>query len=128
MVQQPPVGWRNYNGSEWGEIEWSPWKELDSDTLATAPDVPGLYRVRHQSREGLSYIGESGDTEHRIRALARRVHDSEMPFRDPHTAAPCLWAIRNDDDLGFELSYTTPNRAADNQQRKGLEAALIASL
>jgi hypothetical protein len=50
-----------------------------------------------------------------------------MPFRDPHTAAPCLWAIRDDDGPGFELSYTTPNRAADDQQRKGLEAALIAS-
>jgi hypothetical protein len=50
-----------------------------------------------------------------------------MPFRDPHTAAPCLWAIRDHTGPGFELSYTTPDRAADDQQRKGLEAALISS-
>ena len=127
MVQRPPVGWRDYDSPEWGGVKWSPWMNLDADTLATAPDAPGLYRVRHQNREGLSYVGESGDTEHRIRALARRVPDSEMPFRDPHTAAPCLWAIRDDDGPGFELSYTTPDCAADDQQRKGLEAALIAS-
>jgi len=127
MVQRPPVGWRHYDSPEWGGVQWSSWMALDADTLATAPDEPGLYQVRHRNREGLSYIGESGDTEHRTRALARRVHDSEMPFRDPHTAAPCLWAILDNDGSGFELSYTTPDRAADDQQRKGLEAGLIAS-
>lgn len=127
MVERPPAGWREYYGDQWGDVEWSPWLDLDADTLTTAPNRAGLYRVRHQHRDGLCYIGESGDVQRRIRTLARRVHDTEMPYRDPHTAAPCLWAIRDDEGAGFELSYTAPESASDDQQRKGLEAALIAS-
>ncbi|SDN40209.1 hypothetical protein SAMN05192554_13314 [Haloarchaeobius iranensis] len=49
-----------------------------------------------------------------------------MPFRDPHTAAPCLWAIRDRDGPDLEISWTTPDRATEKQPRKGIEAALIA--
>ena len=49
-----------------------------------------------------------------------------MPYRDPHTAAPCLWAVRDAIGPGFEVSYTTPSKASDRQNRKGMEAALIA--
>jgi hypothetical protein len=49
-----------------------------------------------------------------------------MPFRDPHTAAPCLWAIEDRDGSGLELSWTAPAAANDDQHRKGTEAALIA--
>lgn len=127
MVQRPPGGWRDYDGPKWGHVEWSPWTELDPNTLSSAPDLPGLYRVRHQHREGLCYVGESGDIQRRTRTLARRVHDTEMPYRDPHTAAPCLWAIRDANDPGFEISFATPETAVDGQHRKALEAALIAS-
>lgn len=49
-----------------------------------------------------------------------------MPYNDPHTAAPCLWAIRDRDGPGFDCSWTTPPAAADAMSRKGLEAALVA--
>lgn len=49
-----------------------------------------------------------------------------MPFRDPHTAAPCLWAIRDRDGPAFEVSTATPSFATYGQDRKGLEKALIA--
>jgi hypothetical protein len=49
-----------------------------------------------------------------------------MPYRDPHTAAPCLWAIQDDVGSTLEVSHTTPPKAEDEQHRKGLEAALIA--
>ena len=49
-----------------------------------------------------------------------------MPFRDPHTAASCLWAIRDADGPLFEVSFTAPSIAEDDQHRKRLEAALIA--
>jgi hypothetical protein len=49
-----------------------------------------------------------------------------MPYRDPHTAAPTLWAIRDTYGDEFEVSYTAPERAEDKQHRKGLEDALLA--
>lgn len=127
MVQRPPVEWRDYDAQDWGSAQWSSWTLLEADRLKHAPGKPGLYRIRHQDREGLTYIGESGDTNRRIRTLARWVDSSEMPYRDPHTAAPCLWAIQDSDGPGFEISYTTPGIATDDQYRKALEAALIAS-
>ena len=58
--------------------------------------------------------------------LYRETYAEEMPFRSPHTAAPCLWAIRDADGPSLEFSATTPPVARDEQDRKGLEAALIA--
>jgi len=41
-----------------------------------------------------------------------------MPYRDPHTAAPALWALRHRDGCDFEVPGTAPDR-------KALEAAAI---
>ena len=49
-----------------------------------------------------------------------------MPYRDPHTAAPCLWAVRQEDGPAFELSVTTHDWLEDKQSRKSFEMALIA--
>ncbi|QFU84257.1 hypothetical protein [Natronorubrum aibiense] len=59
-------------------------------------------------------------------ALARNVYSDEMPFRDPHTAAPCLWTVRDQSGPGFEVSTARPPLTDDAQDRKGLEAACIA--
>ena len=47
-----------------------------------------------------------------------------MPFRDPHTAAPTLWAIRDSYGEEFEFSYTTPEICQIKRHRKGLEDAI----
>ena len=113
---------------EWGDIEWSDWIPLDTGSFATIPREPGLYRIRHQNadRPFLEYIGESGNTRRRIQSLTRGVYTDEMPYRDPHTAAPCLWAVRHEDGPALDVSYTLPPNAKDDQHRKGLETALIA--
>lgn len=49
-----------------------------------------------------------------------------MPYRDPHTAAPCLWSVRDNVGSALEVSHTTPTKAEDEQHCKGAEAALIA--
>jgi hypothetical protein len=49
-----------------------------------------------------------------------------MPYRDPHTAAPTLWAIREEYGPDFEFSYVTPPEAEVKQSRKAVEAAIIA--
>jgi len=113
---------------DWMGFDWSAWKPLSVDSFSDIPKKPGLYRVRHEEKENgcLEYIGESGDVRRRIQSLARGVYAEEMPFRDPHTAAPCLWAVRDHVGQGLEVSHITPSKATDEQHRKGLEAALIA--
>ncbi|WP_255152190.1 GIY-YIG nuclease family protein [Halorarius halobius] len=49
-----------------------------------------------------------------------------MPYRDPHTAAPTLWAIRQEHGPDLEVSWTAPPAADAKQHRKAIEAALIA--
>jgi len=113
---------------DWLDLNWSEWTPLDADSFSKIPRQPGLYRIRHRldKRDHLEYLGESGDTRRRIQSLARGVYAGEMPYRDPHTAAPCLWAVRDSVSPALEVSYTTPSKARDEQHRKGIEAALIA--
>lgn len=113
---------------DWFGLDWSEWKPLDVDSFAEIPKAPDLYRVRHrrESRPFLEYIGESGDTRRRVQSLARGIYADEMPYRDPHTAALCLWAVRDAVGPALEFSHVTPHKAADDQHRKGSEAALIA--
>ena len=115
--------------SEWMGFEWSPWLSLhpDSEALDALSTDPGLYRVRHEAYEGLVYVGETGRSlRGRVRALARGVFDGEMPFSDPHTASPSLWAIADRHGPGFEVSGATPPAATEKRQRKAIEDALIA--
>jgi len=118
----------DFYARDWFGLEWSAWKPLDEDSFSEIPKEPGLYRIQHQrtERPGLEYLGESGNTRRRVRSLARGTYAEEMPYRDPHTAAPCLWAIRDAVGPELEVSYVTPSEAEDDQHRKGIEAALIA--
>ncbi len=114
---------------EWMDIRWTEWLSLDQadNELSSISTEPGLYRVRHSMRDGFEYIGQTGRSARgRVGALARNVYSEEMPFRDPHTAAPCLWAIRDQYGPEFQVSAATPSFAISDQGRKGFEEALIA--
>lgn len=118
-----------FGATDWLGANWSDWGTLhpDGDHLSVLPTDAGLYRVRHPSRSGLAYIGETGRSlRGRVRALARGAFAEEIPYRDPHTAAPCLWAIQQDVGDQLEVSVAAPSFAADKQARKAFEAALIA--
>lgn len=118
-----------YFSDDWLGIEWGNWVNLDPSAgyLSELPTDEGLYRVRHLDRNGLTYIGETGrSVRGRVRSLARGTYDDEMPYRDPHTAAPCIWAIRDQDGPALEVSVAVPDAAVDKQQRKALDDALIA--
>lgn len=123
------MDWDELYDLDWMGVQWSDWLSLNPDhgDLANISSEPGLYRVRHAERTGLEYIGQTGrSTRGRVSALARNVYSVEMPFRDPHTAAPCLWAVRDTYGNEFEVSTTTPPLAEDAAHRKGFEEALIA--
>lgn len=95
MTSVPPVGL----------LVWSPWVPFALDGLAPIPTGPGLYRVRAMGQERLAYIGQTGRSlRERLRALRRHALAVEMPFNDPHTAAPSLWAWRMAEGWNFECS------------------------
>lgn len=50
--------------------------------------------------------------------------DGEMPYRDPHTAAPALWALRQATGCAFEVSVMSFTGLYS--MRLGLEAVAIA--
>lgn len=118
-----------FYAADWLGVDWSNWGTLEpaGDHLSTFTTDEGLYRVRHPKRTGLEYIGETGrNLRGRVRALARGAFADEMPYRDPHTAAPCLWAVQQEDGEKLEVSIATPTLAEDKQSRKAFEDALIA--
>jgi hypothetical protein len=117
------------DSTEWLGLNWSNWRRLDTETqeLDEIPVSSGLYRVRHPDKEGFEYIGETGNSlRQRIRHLAQGVRADEMPYRDPHTAAPCLWAILDKIGGKLEFSFCNPEISRSERDRKGLEAATIA--
>jgi len=70
------------------------------------PAKPGVYRVRPADGDYLMYIGQTGRTlRQRLSELSKyRKAPELMPYNDPHTAAPSLWAWRDATGLDFECS------------------------
>jgi hypothetical protein len=106
---------------------WSDWQPLYECWRGNRiPSLPGLYRIRRAGQQELAYIGQTGSggmTLKKRMAMLRGIYAVEMPYRDPHTAAPALWSIRHAEGCDFEVSvlpgqWSTP-------WRKGLEALSI---
>jgi hypothetical protein len=118
-------------GTEWYGLDWTDWIPLRrGDELRSAlPSGPGVYRVRLTSvgaaaAEQLAYIGQSGRVQRRLASdLRRPVLGSEMPWNDPHTAAPALWAYCVEN--GAEPCVSAASAPEDTAQRRGLEDALL---
>jgi hypothetical protein len=88
----------DYEADDWMGFDWSPWLSLNpaKGKLSQISTNPGIYRVRHIERDGLTYIGQTGRSlRGRLRALAG-CYNEEMPYTDPHVAAPSLWAVRQE--------------------------------
>lgn len=111
----------DFYATGWFDLGWSEWTPLNADSFSEVPKEAGLYRIRHETenRDHLEYIGESGDTRRGIQSLSRGVYAEEMPYRDPHTAAPCLWAVRDDVGSALEVSHTTPPKQKRSNTAKG---------
>ncbi len=89
------------------------------------PKDPGLYRIRPAGKDFLMYIGETRRTVHeRINELRHTLKRTDlMPWNDPHTAAPSLWAWQDAEGFEYECS-ATPLDAATNG-RRGMESFLL---
>jgi hypothetical protein len=93
------------------------------------PSTPGLYRLRRVGRTELDYIGQTRlwrDDAAQASSDACVDHGEVMPFRDPHTAAPALWALLQREACDFEVSVIALP-AVDDRWRRGLEVVAILS-
>jgi hypothetical protein len=109
-------------------LNWSPWAPHEGCWLGDRiPNEPGVYRIRRVGQACLDYIGQTGKGWMTLRkrlGMQRGVYADKMPYTDPHTAAPALWALRTLTGTGYEVS-TTPVPGTV-QWRKGVEALAVA--
>lgn len=105
--------------------EWSAWRDLrGAGRDRCIPAGPGLYRIRRSGGEpGLDYIGQTGRSLRGRLGQLGGVYHTQMPYRDPHTAGPALWALRHRDGCDFEVAVIEVPGTVP--QRKALEAAAI---
>jgi hypothetical protein len=68
--------------------------------------------------------GKGGMTLRKRLAMQRGIYADEMPYADPHTAAPALWALRQRTGDDYEVS--TAQISGTVAWRKGLEALAVA--
>lgn len=119
----------NFLSLTWNDLSWTPWISF-SDSFKPLPSGPGMYRVRAVNGNELFYLGETGrNLRERVGDLRRGTMQELMPYNDPHTAAPSLWAWRHAEGIAFECSVA-PVILADTKEearrlREGLEFYLL---
>jgi len=108
----------------WCDLKWSEFMPFRAWTGRTHPTGGGLYRIRVAGENRLAYVGQTGrNLRDRLSALRTGVLAAEMPFNDPHTAAPRLWAYRDADGLEFEASAAEVGMSKND--RMALECYLV---
>jgi hypothetical protein len=108
---------------QWGE--WQPLAGASRDT--EIHPTPALYRVRRVGQDDLDSIGQTGMGTMTLRkrlGMLRGVYGGVMPYRDPHTAGPALWALSHQNGEDFEVSVVPV--AGSTPLRKRWEALAIA--
>lgn len=109
-------------------LDWSPYQPLREAWLGDRlPKTGGLYRIRRVGFAGIDYIGQTGSGSMNLKkrmSMLRGVWADEMPYRDPHTAGPGLWALRSRDRCDFEVSVSVHD--GTTADRKSLECLAIA--
>jgi hypothetical protein len=112
--------------SDWCGLDWSPWVTFgpDASDFRLLSTAAGVYRIRPLGGGKLAYIGQTGrNLRERMRALRADVLSPEMPFNDPHTAAPSLWALRHSEGMEFACSVASTTLA--DHDREALECWLL---
>jgi hypothetical protein len=95
---------------------------------AEAPNSAGLYRLRCKGRDGLIYIGETGDS---LRGRFRQLRKASVyaaqgkPAGPPHVAGRCVF---DHECAGLEIEVSwTEKPDLHRRERKGIECELIAA-
>ena len=89
-------------------LRWGVWRPLAGASRdPEIPHLPGLYRIRRMGRDDLDSTGQTGTGTMTLRkrlGMLRGVSGELMPYRDPHTAGPALWALSHQTGEDFEAS------------------------
>lgn len=106
-------------------LRWTNWRPLRGVSRDPyIPHSPGLYRICRVEQDDLDYIGQASRSLRKRLGMLSGVDAEEMPYGDPHTAAPALWALRHATGCEFEVSVAPVE--GSTPWRKGLEAVAIA--
>ena len=110
---------------DWDNLDWTDWIPLRSNQKKRKiiPTSQGIYRVRAEGYSGLVYLGQSNNMKRRTASLARHLDNEAMPYNDPHTAAPNLWAWRKEKGWSYEVSVTKTDHS--RQTREAYECYLL---
>lgn len=104
-------------------LPWADWLPLnDRAARLRVPRGAGLYRVRCVGESTLAYVGQSSGLRGRLSQLCA-LYGDQMPYNDPHTAAPCLWVMRTAEGAEFEVSVA--KFTADVRERKLAECVVV---
>lgn len=108
-------------------IVWTPWINLfESWKNPIIPKKLGLYRIRRTNSDELDYIGQTSGQNMDLRkrlGMLKGVFNEEMPYRDPHTVGPALWALKHKYNCDFEVSVTPIE--GSKSWIKGMEAVAL---
>jgi hypothetical protein len=106
-------------------LVWSEWLPLDEPfPRDVPPSAAGLYRIRAAGESSLAYVGQTGRSLRGRLGSLRAIYGAQMPYRDPHTAAPALWAWLQIANLSLQVGTCTVTEPTP--YRKALEAFVIA--
>jgi hypothetical protein len=124
----PDCGENSFCSSTWTSLSWSPWVPFTAykDEFRQIPKEPGLYRIRAVGNNPLMYIGETRRTLHlRLQDLRMEMLGSgeRMPWAEPHTEAPALWAWQDAEGYEYECSAAPLDASANSRQ--GMETYLL---
>jgi hypothetical protein len=118
---------RDFFSLNWSSFPWSPWVPFTAtkEEFRQIPREPGLYRIRPIGKDFLMYIGETRRTAHeRLNELRHTLKRTDlMPWNDPITEAPALWAWK--DAEGFEYECSAAPLDASLGGRRGMESYLL---
>jgi len=108
---------------------WSGWIPLEVASRAPAPCAALLYEIRVRAGKDLVYVGQCG-ARSKGHGLRGRMGDlggvhrsADMPYNDPHTAAPCLRALHQHGHT-FDVRFA-PTPDLNEQERKALETVRL---
>ena len=122
-----PIDNRTYLTPAWCSLPWTPWVPFtaDKEEFRTIPKEPGLYRIRPTGKDFLMYIGETRRQLHgRLHELRHTLHRGElMPWSEPMTEAPSLWAWQNAEGYSYECSATPLDASPGG--RRGMMSYLL---
>ncbi|WP_179204629.1 AlbA family DNA-binding domain-containing protein [Halobacterium hubeiense] len=107
------------------EQNWSKWYSiLPPDEQQIEYEGPGILRICHSKLSGIHYVGHTQDSvQNRVGSLGYELDSEEMPYTNPFSAAPCLWAIQQELGDEFFVSYYAID---EDQPAEVLEDAYLA--